>query len=66
MEKYYEGVREITDLKDLINQSAELFADKPAFRFKKRMYKKDETPEFYTISYKEFKEEIDRFRNCSK
>lgn len=61
MEKYYEDVREITDLKDLINQSAELFADKPAFRFKKRMYKKGETPEFYTISYKEFKEEIDNF-----
>lgn len=61
MEKYYEGVREITDLKDLINQSAELFADRPAFRFKKRMYKKDEEVEFYTISYKEFKEEIDNF-----
>lgn len=61
MEKYYEGIREITDLKDLINQSAELFADKPAFRFKKRMYKKGEKVEFYTISYKEFKEEIDDF-----
>ncbi len=61
MEKYYEGVREITDLKDLINQSAELFADRPAFRFKKRMYKKGEEIEFYTISYREFKEEIDNF-----
>lgn len=61
MEKYYEGVRKITDLKDLINQSAELFGDKPAFKFKKRMYKKDETPEFYTMSYKEFKNEIDSF-----
>lgn len=61
MEKYYEGVREITDLKDLINQSAELFADRPAFRFKKRMYKKGEEIEFYTISYKEFKKEIDNF-----
>ncbi len=61
MEKYYEDVRKITDLKDLINQSAELFADKPAFKFKKRMYKKGETPEFYTMSYKEFKAEIDNF-----
>lgn len=61
MEKYYEGVREVTDLKDLINQSAKLYADKPAFRFKKRMYKKGEEIEFYTISYKEFKEEIDNF-----
>ncbi len=61
MEKYYEDVREITDLKDLINQSAELFADRPAFRFKKRMYKKGEKVEFYTISYKEFKDEIDNF-----
>jgi long-chain acyl-CoA synthetase len=61
MEKYYEGVREITDLKDLINQSVELFGDRPAFRFKKRMYKKGEEVEFYTISYKEFKKEIDAF-----
>lgn len=61
MEKYYEGVREVTDLKDLINQSVELFGDKPAFKFKKRMYKKGEEVEFYTISYKEFKKEIDEF-----
>lgn len=61
MEKYYENVREITDFKDLINQSAELFTDKPAFKFKKRMYKAGEKIEFYTISYKEFKEEIDNF-----
>ena len=57
----YENQRVINDFKDLINQSAEIFADKPAFKFKKRMYKKGEEPEFYTISYKEFKEEIDNF-----
>lgn len=61
MEKYYEGIREVTDLKDLINQSVELFGDRPAFKFKKRMYKKGENIEFYTTSYKEFKKEIDAF-----
>ncbi len=59
MEKH--SVRNITDMKDLINQTVDLYGDKPAFKFKKRMYKKDETPEIYTMSYKEFKNEIDQF-----
>lgn len=58
-EKYYENVRKITDFKDLLNQTVELYGDRPAFKFKKRMYKKGETPEFYTMSYKEYKYEID-------
>ncbi len=57
-ENYYE-VRKIKDFKDLLNQTVELYGDRPAFRFKKRMYQKDETPEFYSINYKEFKNEID-------
>lgn len=61
MKKVSEEQRAINNFKDLINQSAELFADKPAFKFKKRMYKKGEEVEFYTMSYKEFKEEIDNF-----
>ncbi len=59
MEKY--NVRNVTDLKDLLNQTVELYGDKPVFKFKKRMYKKGETPEIYTMSYKEFKNEIDYF-----
>lgn len=58
MENYYD-VREVSDLKDLINQSVELYGDKPVFKFKKRMYKKGEKIELNTISYKEFKAEID-------
>ena len=42
MEKFYENVREITDFKDLINQSVELYGDNPVFVFKKRMYKENE------------------------
>ena len=60
MEKYYD-IREITDLKDLINQSVKLYGDKPVFKFKKRMYKKCEKIEIDTMSYKEFKTEIDYF-----
>ncbi len=58
-EVYYEKVRKITDFKDLLNQTVELYGDRPAFKFKKRMYTKDETPEFYSMSYREFKHEID-------
>lgn len=61
MEKYYENVREIKNFKDLINQSVELYGDKPVFKFKKRMYKKDEKIEFDILTYKEFKHEIDCF-----
>ena len=57
-EKYYE-VRNITDFKDLLNQTVNLYGTRPAFIFKKRMYKKDEVPEFYDITYNEFKREVD-------
>ena len=61
MEKFYENVREITDFKDLINQSVELYGDNPVFVFKKRMYKENEKVEFNKMTYKEFKNEIDYF-----
>ena len=45
--------RKITDLKDMINQSAEKFGDKPAFKYK------TETPgQFDAITYKQFLDEI--------
>lgn len=58
-EIYYKNVRNITDFKDLLNQTVELYGDRPAFKFKKRMYKKGEQVEFNYMSYKEFKHEID-------
>ena len=51
--------RNIENFKELINQSVELYGEKPAFKFKKRMYKKDEKVEFYTMTYNQFKKEID-------
>lgn len=60
MGKYYD-IREVTDLKDLMNQTVELYGDKPAFKLKKRMYKKGETVEIDVMTYKEFKQEIDCF-----
>ena len=45
--------RKITDLKDMINQSAQEFGDKPAFKYK------TETPgQFNVITYKQFLDEI--------
>ncbi len=58
-ETYYENVRKITDFKDLLNQTVELYGDRPAFKFKKRMYKKGETVEFNYMTYKEFGKEVE-------
>ena len=45
--------RKITDLKDMINQSAQEFADKPAFK-----YKTEIPGQFNVITYKQFLDEI--------
>ena len=44
--------RKITDLKDMLNQSVELFAEYPAFNLKKN-------GEYHPVSYKQFKEHVD-------
>ncbi len=43
-----------TDLKDMMNKSAEKFADKPAY-----VFKTDEPGKFKEISYKQFKNDVD-------
>ena len=45
-------IRKITDIKDMITQSADLFADKPAFMLK------NSSGEYYNVTYKEFYNEI--------
>lgn len=54
-------VRKVANLKDMLNQTVDLYGDNPAFKFKKKMYKKEEEVEFNVITYKEFKNEIDSF-----
>lgn len=44
--------RKITDLRDMLNQSVELFADYPAFNLKKN-------GEYSPVTYKQFKEHVD-------
>ena len=44
--------RKITDLKDMLNQSVELYPDFPAFNLKKN-------GEYNPVSYKQFKEHVD-------
>jgi len=46
--------RYIKDLKDMLNQSAEIFDDKPAF-----ILKTDKPNKFKTISFDDFKEDVD-------
>lgn len=47
-------VRKITNLKDMIEQSAKLYADKPAF-----LTKVKGNPDYVPVSYKKYKEDID-------
>lgn len=60
-ETSYKNVRKIKDFKDLLNQSVELYGDNNIFKFKKRMYKKDEKVEFNYMTYKQFSEEVTAF-----
>ena len=46
-------VRSVTDFKDLLTQSAELFGDKDAYRIKKS------DGEYYGITFKQHKEDVD-------
>ncbi len=61
MEKYYENLQEVTNFRELLDRAVNLFGDNPAFRFKKRMYKKGEKVEFNIMTYKEYRDEIDAF-----
>lgn len=47
-------VRKISNLKDMIEQSAKLYADKPAF-----LTKVKGNPDYVPVSYKKYKEDID-------
>ena len=51
--KKFHKYRKITDLKDMINQSAQEFGDKPAFK-----YKTETQGQFDAITYKQFLDEI--------
>lgn len=50
-EAFYD-VRKITDFKDMLNQSAELFFDKPAFKIK------NDDGIYFNISYSKFKNDV--------
>ena len=54
MEKRLHEIVQITDLKDMLEKSAEKFANKPVFKFK------TDTPNiFREVTFKEYKEQID-------
>ena len=57
-EQTYE-IERVESYKDLIERSCRLYGERPLFKFKKRMYKKGETPEFYYMTYNEAKHEMD-------
>jgi len=49
-------VRNISNLKDMIEQSAKIYAEKPAF-----LVKEKGNPDFIPVSYSKYKEDIDAF-----
>ena len=68
LRKSFYKAREVRDLKELIDSAEVLFGDKPAFKFKKENFKSVVTlakpqkeGELLTISYKQFKKDIDCF-----
>ena len=46
--------KSVNNFREIIFQSAELYGDHEVFKFKKKLNKKGEEPEFESITYKEF------------
>ena len=54
MEERIHKIVEITDLKDMLKKSGEMFGDRPAYRFKT-----DVPGKFKIITHKEYREMVD-------
>jgi long-chain acyl-CoA synthetase len=53
-EKNYHEIRKVDDLKTMLNSSAELFAERPAF-----LIKKEKGGDYIQINYSQFKRDVD-------
>lgn len=53
--------KKVSNFREMINQSLELYGDNDIFRFKKKLNKKGETPEIVSIKYKEFYKTVKSF-----
>lgn len=60
MQKRIHEIIEITDLKDMLKKSGEIYGDRPAYKFKT-----DVEGKFDVITHKEFRNQIDAFRNST-
>lgn len=58
-ERIHETI-EITDLKDMLNKTREIYGDRPAYKFKTEVEDK-----FDVITHKEFREMVDGLRNST-
>ena len=56
MEERIHKIVEITDLKDMLKKSGEIYGDRPAYRFKT-----DEPDKFDIITHREYREMVDAF-----
>jgi len=60
MQKRIHETIEITDLKDMLRKTGEVYADRPAYKFKT-----DIEDQFDVITHKEFREMVDGLRNST-
>ena len=58
MEERIHEIVEISDLKDMLKKSGELYGDRPAYRFKT-----EEPGKFKIITHKEYREMVGGLRN---
>ncbi len=58
MQEIVHDIVEITDLKDMLKKSGELYGDRPAYRFKT-----EEPGKFRIITHKEYRKMVDALRN---
>ena len=58
MEERIHKIVEITDLKNMLKKSGELYGNRPAYRFKT-----DVPGKFKVITHKEYREMVDELRN---
>ena len=57
--KEYTDLIKVNNFREILNHAITVHGDKNIFKFKKRMYKKGETPEFNYITFKEFGKNVE-------
>lgn len=60
MQKHIHDIIQISDLKDMLKKSGEIYGDRPAYKFRTNIPGK-----FNIITHKEFRNMVDAFRDSA-